>query len=207
MSLSCCPQNGLNSDFARFSPAWFWAPSIMLSITVIRLSALVSWKVRTMPDLATREAEVLSRVAPSKLQCAPLPAEVGRSKPVMRLKNVVLPAPLGPIRAVMMPRCTSRWSTSTALMPPNCRLMLSTARMASGLAAPGSGWTPAISARRAAGSASPVVVVVSDIEPELPLVTQDALGSEDHQQHQRHPDHDEGELAGLLGVHDVEVLV
>ena len=91
----------------------------MLSITVIRLSALVSWKVRTMPDLATREADVRSSVAPSKLQCAPCPAVVGRSKPVIRLKNVVFPAPFGPISAVMMPRCTSRWSTSTAVTPPN----------------------------------------------------------------------------------------
>ena len=117
ISFSCAPQNGLKRDLARFSPAWFWAPSIMLSITVIRLSALVSWKVRTMPDLATLDAEVRSRVAPSKLQCAAWPDD-GRSKPVIRLKNVVLPAPLGPISAVMIPRCTSRWSTSTAVMPP-----------------------------------------------------------------------------------------
>ena len=40
---------------------------------------------------------------------APPLGRVGLSKPVIRLKNVVLPAPLGPIRAVMMPRCTSRW--------------------------------------------------------------------------------------------------
>src|SRR3954465_11443635 len=100
MFFSCADQNGLNSDFARLSPAWFWAPSIMFSITVIRLSALVSWKVRTMPDLATLEADVLSSLRPSKLQAAPERAEVGRSNPVMRLKNVVLPAPLGPIRAV-----------------------------------------------------------------------------------------------------------
>src|SRR3954453_43941 len=179
----------------------------MLSITVIRLSALVSWKVRTIPDLATREAEVRSRLEPSKVQCAPCPAEVGRSKPVIRLKNVVLPAPFGPIRAVMMPRCTSRWSTSTAEMPPNWRVMLSTLRMTSGLAAPGSASTPAISWRRTAGSAIPFAVVVSDIEPKLPLVTKDALRPEDHQQHQGNADHDVGELAGLLDVHDVEVLV
>jgi hypothetical protein len=100
-------QSGRSRHLARFSPAWFWAPSIMFSITVIRLSALVSWKVRTMPDLATLDAEVLSRVRPSKLQCAPW-LEVGRSNPVIRLKNVVLPAPFGPISAVMMPRWTSR---------------------------------------------------------------------------------------------------
>ena len=102
----------------RLSPVWSLAPSIMLSITVIRLRALVSWKVRTMPALATLGAEVLSSLAPSKDQCAPLPADDGLSKPVIRLKNVVLPAPLGPISAVIRPRWTSRCSTSTAVMPP-----------------------------------------------------------------------------------------
>src|SRR3954471_9409545 len=92
-------------------------------------------------------------------------------------------------------------------MPPNCRTMLSTSRMESGLAAPGSASTRDMSSRRTAGSASDGVVVVSDIEPQLPLVTQDALWSEDHQQHQRDADHDEGELGGVLAVHDVEVVV
>ena len=54
-----------------------------------------------MPARATLEAEVLSSVRPSKAQCAPLPAVVGLSKPVIRLKNVVLPAPFGPISAVI----------------------------------------------------------------------------------------------------------
>ena len=87
----------------------------------------------------------------------PCRAEVGRSKPVIRLKNVVLPAPLGPISAVMMPRCTSRWSTSTAVMPPNCRTMLSTTRIGSGLPAR-AGRRPRPSAPcRAAGSARSAV--------------------------------------------------
>ena len=45
----------------------------------------------------------------------------GLSKPVIRLKNVVLPAPLGPISAVIEPRWTSTRSTSTAVMPPKLR--------------------------------------------------------------------------------------
>ncbi len=49
-------------------------------------------------------------VAPPKLGCR----EFGLSNPVSRLKNVVLPAPFGPISAVMAPRCISRCSTSTA---------------------------------------------------------------------------------------------
>ena len=42
----------------------------------------------------------------------------GSSKPVIRLKNVVLPAPLGPISAVISPRWISACSTSTATSPP-----------------------------------------------------------------------------------------
>src|SRR5690349_20100239 len=178
----------------------------MFSITVMRDSALVSWKVRTMPARATLEADVLSSVRPSKAQWAPLPAVVGLSNPVIRLKNVVLPAPLGPISAVMMPRWTSRWSTCTAVMPPKLRMMWSTSRIGSGLANPGSRETSAIRARRASGSASgpgvPVTAVCSDIEAQLPLVAEDSLWSEDHQQHERHPDADPRELGGLGGVHD-----
>src|SRR5690606_16337073 len=122
---------------------------------------------------------------PSNDQWAPLLADVGLSKPVIRLKNVVLPAPLGPINAVMTPRWTSRWSTSTAVMPPKERTMLSTLRIGSGLAEPGSGVTPAIRARRCSGSALSKLtlpVFVSDIEPQLSLVAEDSLGFEDHQQ-------------------------
>src|SRR6478672_4641127 len=143
----------------------------MLSITVIRLRALVSWKVRTMPALATLEAEVLSSFAPSKDQCAPVRAEVGLSKPVM---------------------------------PPNARTMWSTTRMGSGLGEPGVASTVLISSWRTAGSPRPdaVAVMGSDIEPELPLVAENPLRSEDHDQHQRDADHDVGELLGLLAVHD-----
>ena len=204
---SCSPQVGLNMQVSRFSPRWPRAPSIMLSITVIRLRALVSWKVRTIPARATDDAEVLSSLRPSKDQCAPVLAEVGLSKPVIRLKNVVLPAPLGPISAVMMPRCTSRWSTWTAVMPPKLRMMLSTSRIGSGLAEPG-----LRRRRRPSGPRAPPgrpvrrtcrpTVVCSDIEAQLPLVAEDSLWSEDHQQHQRDTDADPGELCGLGGVHD-----
>ena len=74
------PQNGLNSALEEVLAGLLRRrPSIMLSITVIRLSALVSWKVRTMPARATLEAEVLSSVSPSKVQCAPC-RTAGRSR-------------------------------------------------------------------------------------------------------------------------------
>ena len=61
-------------------------------------SALVSWKVRTMPSAG----DLVGAARPA----SDLPLNVqspssGWSKPVSRLKNVVLPAPLGPISAVI----------------------------------------------------------------------------------------------------------
>ena len=79
------------------SPGWLCAPSIMLSSTVSRLITLVSWKVRTMPPRATFSGFTWAMSLPSNCQVPVF----GVSKPVMRLKNVVLPAPFGPMRAVM----------------------------------------------------------------------------------------------------------
>ena len=54
--------------------------------------ALVSWNVRTMPRRASLCGDVPATGAPSNVHC-PWSAS---SKPVSRLKNVVLPAPFGP---------------------------------------------------------------------------------------------------------------
>src|SRR4051812_7372169 len=98
----------------------------------------------------------------------------GLSNPVSRVKKVVLPAPLGPMRAVIVPRWISTWSTSTATRPPKVRRTPSATRMGSGLAAPGTRSTPWW---MATGSASLT-------DGHLLLVAQDALWSEDHEQHQ-----------------------
>ncbi len=42
---------------------------------------------------------------------------VGTRNLVNRLKQVVLPAPFGPISAWMWPRCTLRFTSSTAVKP------------------------------------------------------------------------------------------
>ena len=42
----------------------------------------------------------------------------GLSAPAMQLKQVVLPAPFGPIRPVIEPRATSNVAPSTAMWPP-----------------------------------------------------------------------------------------
>ena len=71
----------------------------MFSITFMRERALVSWNVRTIPSRATLKAGMPARSRPLNSQ-EPVS---GLSNPVSRLKNVVLPAPLGPIRAVIAP--------------------------------------------------------------------------------------------------------
>ena len=121
-----------NSAAKTFSPLWPVAPSRMFSITVSLDSALVSWKVRTMPSRATLcAATPLRRRAVEATSCP----SSGWSKPVSRLKNVVLPAPFGPISAVIAPRWISRCSTSTAVRPPKWRVMSSATRIGSGFGA------------------------------------------------------------------------
>ena len=115
------------------SPGCTGAPRSMLSSTVRRLITLVSWKVRTMPMRATFSGCTWAMSLPSNCQVPVF----GVSKPVIRLKNVVLPAPFGPISAVMPCRSISKWLTSTAVMPPNLRVTLSATRIGSGLCTPG----------------------------------------------------------------------
>ncbi len=75
----------------------------MFSITVSLESTFVSWKVRIMPRWATLAADTLARLLPLNDHSP----SSGLSKHVSRLKNVVLPAPFGPISAVMSPRWIS----------------------------------------------------------------------------------------------------
>ena len=133
ISASCWRHPARQSARKKFSPVWPAAPSFMLSSTVSRASALVSWNVRTIPRRAMRYDVSPSSVSPSNDHVP----ELGLSKPVSRLKNVVLPAPLGPMSAVMAPRSTSQWSTLTAVRPPNRRVMLSATRIGSFFGTPG----------------------------------------------------------------------
>ena len=61
------------------------------------------WNVRAMPRSVRREGRASATRSPSKVM-RPVSAA---STPVTRLKNVVLPAPFGPISAWMWPRATS----------------------------------------------------------------------------------------------------
>src|SRR5215470_8167429 len=55
---------------------------------------------------------------------------VGRRKPVKRLKQVVLPAPLGPIRPTISPLSTVRSTRLTAASPPKSRVSWRVSRRA-----------------------------------------------------------------------------
>src|SRR5690606_13435950 len=142
-----------------------------------------SWKVRTIPACAIWYERSRFATRPSNSHVPPF----GRSKPVSRLNRAVLPAPFGPTRAVIVPRWTSRCSTSTATRPPRVRPMIEADRIGSGLAAPGSGGTSASasSAARCASrnSVSSRSVPLSDIEHQLPSVAEDALRPVDQQQY------------------------
>ena len=59
----------------------------------------------------------------------------GGSTPVIRLKVVLLPAPLGPISATISRGRTSKETSLTAITPPNCLRALSICSSASGAAA------------------------------------------------------------------------
>src|ERR671918_739764 len=76
---------------------------------------LVRWNERPMPRRQTScgATPVMSR--PSRTTA---PAS-GRRWPVMRLKTVVLPAPLGPMMAAVWPWATVRLTPATAWKPSN----------------------------------------------------------------------------------------
>ena len=57
------------------------------------------------------------------------------STPVIRLKVVLLPAPLGPISATISRAWTSKETSLTAITPPNCLRALSICSSTAGVAA------------------------------------------------------------------------
>src|SRR5690554_2066306 len=167
----------------------------MFSRTVSIASDFVSWKVRTWPIWETLNAGTPESAVPSNDQ---LPVS-GLSKPVSRLNRVVLPAPFGPINAVMAFLGISRCSTSTALSPPNERVTLSAMMIGSTLATPGAGsptWSPVV-----------FTVALSGIEGQLLLVSHDALRPVDDDQHQRDADQDVAQHAGLNAGEGQDALV
>src|SRR5688572_11477158 len=91
------------------------APTMTLSSTDRPAKGLTSWKVRPIPAAHTwsgRSPSILffsKRISPAS----------GAYTPAIRLKMVVLPAPFGPIRALMLPRGISKEASRTARSPRN----------------------------------------------------------------------------------------
>ena len=103
--------------FQNRSPAWPTGTSIAFSSTVMPAKGRGIWKERARP-----RRKILSGVCPSMRvpRKETVPA-VGGSVPATMLNSVVLPAPLGPIRPVIVPAPTVRSTPSTAFMLPNDR--------------------------------------------------------------------------------------
>jgi hypothetical protein len=71
-----------------------WQPTMTFSIAVISPNRRMFWNVRAMPASATLCTALGSYGLPSSMNVP----ESGVYSPVITLKKVVLPAPLGPIR-------------------------------------------------------------------------------------------------------------
>src|SRR5262245_51897211 len=85
-----------------------------LSHTERSRKILTAWKVRPMPSRAISWVLRPSRRRPPKCTA---PAS-GRRRLVIRLKTVVLPEPLGPMRPTTVPAATSNEQSLTARTPP-----------------------------------------------------------------------------------------
>ena len=91
--------------------------SSMLSSTLMRVSTRGVWKVRTRPARAMASP----RSARCGVRRKRMRPAAGARKPETRLNTVVLPAPLGPISAVIVPSATAKTDASTAATPPKER--------------------------------------------------------------------------------------
>ena len=78
------------------------------------------WKVRANPARATLSMRVGSSLPSSRTD-----PDVGVSRPVRQLKNVVFPAPLGPMSPTISPAFTVAETSETATRPPKRFVMWS----------------------------------------------------------------------------------
>ena len=105
------------------------------------------------------------------------------SKPVARLKKVVLPAPLGPMSAVMTPRWISMLSMSTALNAPKERTSPSAVRIGSGFGTPGRDSKADIASADIVSGTVLAATASGAIQQRLLFVAEEPLRAENHQQH------------------------
>ena len=82
---------------------------------VMPVNSSMRWKVRAMPSRARRYVGYRVRSRPSKVTVPPS----GFSMPSRQLKNVVLPAPFGPMSPTISRSSTSSDTSSSAVIPAN----------------------------------------------------------------------------------------
>src|SRR3954452_561634 len=166
----------------------------MFSSAVMLPNSRMFWKVRAIPSLV-----IANRLWPPML----LPwnstsPDVGAYTPVIALKQVVLPAPFGPIRPRISPGRMSNETSSSATTPPNRIVTFRSASSASAGAA-----TVSVSV---SGMCGPLLEL---LEPFVELLGAHAAARREHalrpevgEQHEQHPEdqHPEvGERAEQLG--------
>ena len=134
---------------ARAGRAWMSWATRTLSRTVSEPNASSRWKVRPIPRLARRCTGVWETLRPLNRT---LP-RVGFCSPLITLKQVVLPAPFGPISPVTRPDSATNDAWLTAVTPPNWTTTSSTTR--SGSVRMGGHPLWLVDASRSASSGSP----------------------------------------------------
>src|SRR5690606_19994982 len=156
-----------------------------LSNTVACSNKCVVWKVRAMPRRATLSG--VRRVMSCPLN--KIRPEVGRWVPATRLKKVVLPAPLGPMMALIWP--SSKWALTllTAVRPPNRLVRFSTLSI---------GFRLHLALARSA--ASLLGKACRPLHLLLLQIADDPAREEDHQHHQQRPEHDHAEVLQELQI-------
>src|SRR5690606_10763827 len=105
--------------------------------------------------------------------------EVGLWVPATRLKKVVLPAPLGPMMALILPCSNSALTLLTAVRPPKRLVMFSILSIGLGL----------LSGVRRSAAGGFRLLRGTLCQPLLHMA-HDAAREEDHQQHQQRTEHD-----------------
>src|SRR5207244_1591579 len=150
-SLSSRLDRRVRSTASRTPARWQASrPTITFSSAVMALNRRMFWKVRAIPARVTWYALRPARDLPSRRMS---PA-VGACTPVTRLKNVVLPAPFGPIRPWISPEATVRWTSWSARRPPKRFVSPLTSRRGSGegIGALQALGAPQVQARQALGA-------------------------------------------------------
>ena len=127
------------------------------------------WNERMMPRRAIAAGFSLVMSSPLKR----MRPEVGVRNLVSRLKQVVLPAPFGPISAWMVPRRTCRLTLLTATKPLNSLVSSCVSRMKSPCAHRAASPPEALRQASAATSSAAIAVARAAIAAELRLVDAD----------------------------------